>query len=167
MSRPKKIEDGTRASVVLSKDYLKHLRMVSLETSVVEGDIVTVSELVRRAIDRWTGIEKQTPDIEKIQTIENDIPNFGYVYVAEDEENICKIGVSRNFPDKRIKNLTTKYHKDFKFVGYIQCTYPYELEKALHHDLGAYRIKGEWFLLSYLQIKEKTELNFIDACFDE
>lgn len=157
-----------RLTVVLPKEYLDHLNMESFNTSIQEKDQVSVCELIRRAIDKLIGKESvEENEIESIQNLAESTEKaesiLGYIYVAEDCENICKIGVSINFPDERVKNLTTRYYKDFKLVGYLKCTHPYKLETALHRELDGYRIKGEWFLLSYSQIKDMTKLNFVDV----
>jgi hypothetical protein len=47
--------------------------------------------------------------------------------------------------------------------GYLPSVNPLKQEKEIHRLLDKYRIKGEWFKLSYEEIKEKTQLKFVDS----
>lgn len=86
---------------------------------------------------------------------------YQYVYVIEDLPNVCKIGYSKYFPEIRQQEISIKYHRNFILKGMIVGQDAYEDEKLIHNYLNEFRINGEWFRLSYKEIKEKLEkLNF-------
>lgn len=85
----------------------------------------------------------------------------GYVYVIEDEPDICKIGFSKTFPTNRQKQISCAYHKDLKLVGVFKSDTAVLDEKEIHKKLEKYRIRGEWFKLSFEEIKQKLSFNFI------
>src|SRR6185436_12947581 len=84
----------------------------------------------------------------------------GFIYVIEDEPNICKIGFSKSFPSLRHKQITCSYHKDFKLVGFFKSDTAFRDEKTIHKLLKEYRLKGEWFSLSFKEIKNKLNYFF-------
>lgn len=86
----------------------------------------------------------------------------GYIYVIEDEPNICKIGFSKSFPTTRQKQISCTYHKNFKLVGFFKSDIARLEEKEIHKKLEEYRIKGEWFKLSFQDIKKKFSYEFIE-----
>ena len=51
MGRPKEIKDGTRLSVVLSKQQAERVKHMALRMSTEEGRQITVSEAIRMAIE--------------------------------------------------------------------------------------------------------------------
>ena len=51
MAGPKKIEDGVRVSVVISKKQHQWLKHMAIETSRQEGREIRVSELIRGLIE--------------------------------------------------------------------------------------------------------------------
>jgi hypothetical protein len=87
----------------------------------------------------------------------------GYIYVLEDESNICKIGFSRIFPTHRQKQISGNYHKDFKLVGVYESDQALLEEKMIHEKLKEFRIKREWFKLTFEEIKDITFFNFLDG----
>lgn len=95
--------------------------------------------------------------------IKNRTELTGYLYVAEDYPNICKIGYSLYFPNKRIKTLSTNYHKDFVMKGWSYVENVTEMEKTIHERLKAHRLNGEWFKLSYEEIKQLSGIKFVDG----
>ncbi len=97
----------------------------------------------------------------KENTVENEYL-YGYVYVVSDGSSLHKIGYSRNFPDKRVTNLATSYHKEFKILGFFRSTGAHSHEKKLHKMFSSFRRKGEWFEISYEEIKKQSKMPFID-----
>lgn len=90
--------------------------------------------------------------------MEND---FGYIYVAEDQPNVCKIGFTRKTPNEKTVQLSCLYHRDFKIKGLFETNDPRKDEKLIHNFLKDYRLRGEWFKLSFEEIKEKVKsVNF-------
>lgn len=84
----------------------------------------------------------------------------GYIYVIEDEPNICKIGFSKYFPSLRHKQINCSYHKDFKLVGFFKSDTAFRDEKSIHKLLKEYRLKGEWYYLSFKEIKDILNYSF-------
>lgn len=58
MVRPKKIKDGVRVSVVLSKAQAERVQHMALRMSSKEGRPITVSEAIRMAIEAAYPIPK-------------------------------------------------------------------------------------------------------------
>lgn len=84
----------------------------------------------------------------------------GYVYlIADEDETVYKIGVTRNIKSKRLKALQTGNKSKLKMVNNFFCDYPFRLEKMLHRHFHEYEELGEWFSLS----KEMAE-EFINLC---
>ena len=75
--------------------------------------------------------------------------NQGYVYVVQyNNENIYKIGVSKNNPAQRLASLQSGCPYELKFIHIEFCDNYYDLEKKLHLKYIKFRIRGEWFKLS-------------------
>lgn len=51
MARPKKIKEGVRLSVVLSKKQAEQVKKMALRMSTQEGRQITVSEAIRMAVE--------------------------------------------------------------------------------------------------------------------
>lgn len=58
MGRPKEIKDGTRLSVVLSKQQVERVKYMALRMSTQEGKQITVSEAIRMAVEAVYPIPK-------------------------------------------------------------------------------------------------------------
>lgn len=58
MARPRKIEEGVRLSVVLSKGQAERVRYMSLQMSARENRQIGVSEAVRMAVEAAYPIPK-------------------------------------------------------------------------------------------------------------
>lgn len=86
-------------------------------------------------------IEKRQKSIFK-QKI-NDISE-GYVYIASDG-NFCKIGVTDNDVNTRIKKLQTGNPNKITLLTSIACKHPYTIESFLHSLFVTKHIHGEWY----------------------
>lgn len=86
----------------------------------------------------------------------------GYIYIIEDEENLCKVGVSKHHPDKRVKNLSTKFHREFTLKQFYESSDIYLDEKKLHLRLSEHHVRGEWFKISSDEICKIIELEMVD-----
>ena len=58
MGLPKEIKDGTRLSVVLSKQQVERVKYMALRMSTQEGKQITVSEAIRMAVEAVYPIPK-------------------------------------------------------------------------------------------------------------
>lgn len=81
-----------------------------------------------------------------------DCHHMGCVYFCTDEQYI-KIGCSKKFPDNRVKELYTTYHKKFKLLGFIKTNDFRAKEAEIHRKLAPRRLRGEWFDLSVEELK--------------
>ena len=73
----------------------------------------------------------------------------GYVYIVQyNNENLYKIGVSKNTPYLRLSSLQSGCPYELKFIHIEFCDNYYDLEKKLHLKYIKFRIRGEWFKLS-------------------
>lgn len=59
MSKPKKIKDAVRLSVVLPQIQANHLQRMAIKMSAQEGRQITVSEAIRMAIEALFPMPKQ------------------------------------------------------------------------------------------------------------
>ena len=85
---------------------------------------------------------------------------MGYVYLIRNRENLTyKIGVTKNNPEKRVKQLQTGNSDELDLLYTFETNYPYRLEKMLHTNYSLYRENNEWFVLD----SEQVSL-FLDTC---
>lgn len=72
--------------------------------------------------------------------------SIGYVYlINQDDTDIYKIGVSKNEPSLRLKNLQTGNDKQLSIIFYLKSNCYTTLESTLHKTFQYDNIKGEWF----------------------
>ena len=70
------------------------------------------------------------------------------VYViAEEGADVCKIGFTTD-PKKRISSLQVGHSRQLRLAGAWQVEQAEALEKAVHVELSAHRLVGEWFSVS-------------------
>jgi hypothetical protein len=86
----------------------------------------------------------------------------GYVYAIEAEKTYIKIGISKDFPTKRMSGMSTGCPFVTSLAGYIHTDDARELEKKIHGYFKEFRVKGEWFKLNYSQIKEGSDFIWTD-----
>lgn len=81
-----------------------------------------------------------------------------YIYIISSEENIVKIGISKN-PEKRIKSLQTGHPKQLKiqYINEIDEENKFNIEKIIHKILKHKKIKNEWFNISIDEAKMMIE----------
>lgn len=77
--------------------------------------------------------------------------SHGYVYIAEivDHPNMCKIGYSRSYPDKRVSQLKNKYKEfNFNLFNFIECDAPRRVENMCHEHFQLKKHYSEIFNVS-------------------
>jgi hypothetical protein len=98
--------------------------------------------------------------------LNNEKKSIGYIYAIEAEEIFTKIGLSKDFPTKRLSNLQTSCPLELKLKGYIKTENMNSDEKKLHNIFDKYHKRGEWFKLSYRDariIALENSIEFEDA----
>ena len=80
---------------------------------------------------------------------------MAYVYLLCDsgQDNMFKIGVTKQPIEKRIKQLQTGNGSEIFLVDYHATEYPYYIERMLHQKFCSERKIGEWFDLDNEDIK--------------
>lgn len=85
---------------------------------------------------------------------------MGYVYLIRDCDSLTyKIGVTKQKPEKRLKQLQTGNSCKLDLLYSFETDYPYRLEKMLHTYYSLYNEYNEWYNLNNYQIT-----NFINTC---
>lgn len=85
---------------------------------------------------------------------------FVYLISNIDDDNICKIGVTKKKDiENRKKELQTGSSNELYIRNYFETKYPYKLEKMLHRHFHDKILLNEWFKLSNEDIN-----NFINTC---
>ena len=85
---------------------------------------------------------------------------FVYLISNIDDDNICKIGVTKKKDiEDRKKELQTGSSNELYIRNYFETKYPYKLEKMLHRHFHDKILLNEWFKLSNEDIN-----NFINTC---
>lgn len=92
---------------------------------------------------------------------------FGFVYVIQAQDNICKIGKTTEEPKKRLKSLETGYWGKVEIVYVAAVDDHCGYESALHRLFDDYHLKGEWFELSPKQIHENSHYPQYGLQWDE
>ena len=70
----------------------------------------------------------------------------GCIYLIADENNqVYKIGASRNGALKRMKQLQTGNANELKLIFEYCCNYPYRLETILHRKFSHKKVHNEWY----------------------
>jgi hypothetical protein len=85
---------------------------------------------------------------------------FVYLISNIDDDNICKIGVTKKKDiENRKKELQTGSSNELYIRNSFETKYPYKLEKMLHRHFHDKILLNEWFKLSNEDIN-----NFINTC---
>lgn len=86
----------------------------------------------------------------------------GTIYIIGAKGSYCKIGVTSGKCVKaRLRALQTAHWETLELI-YISPMFDnaYEVEKMLHEEFKQYKIRGEWFNLSAIQLTQiKEKLN--------
>ncbi len=80
----------------------------------------------------------------------------GYVYLISDGSNY-KIGMTKNHPDKRLKQLQTGSAYKLNIVGSGYYDNAKNAERSFHNQFRSKRIGGEWFNLTGSDIGQILE----------
>lgn len=69
-------------------------------------------------------------------------------FIGEEDGGFCriKIGVAKDI-EKRRSNLQTGNPSEIKLLGWIDTEATFELERCLHRQFQAMRVRGEWFAI--------------------
>jgi len=87
-----------------------------------------------------------------------------YIYIIYNGSNSVKVGITKNDPDKRLKQLSTGNDSklELKYFEKIECSHHHVLliEKNIHSELGKTyeRLNGEWF-----RIKDDSDIEYIES----
>lgn len=85
--------------------------------------------------------------------------NKGYLYVIRGGENIYKIGITKNEPHSRLRELQTGNDRKLELVkAYYRQDYK-QLERKLHRQFNYCRLNGEWFNIDLQTIMNAVEGN--------
>ena len=87
---------------------------------------------------------------------------MGYLYILQSGEYL-KIGISKNHPRQRVKQLQTGSAQEIKLLKFYRRMDYKQLEKYLHQKFRRRRIRGEWFnveLETVTSIIEKDQTMF-------
>lgn len=85
---------------------------------------------------------------------------MGYVYLIRNlENNTYKIGVTKNDPQKRVKQLQTGCSSNLDLLYSFETTYPYRLEKMLHTKFMLHKVEGEWY-----KLPQENVTSFLNIC---
>jgi hypothetical protein len=85
---------------------------------------------------------------------------MGYVYLIRNLENdTYKIGVTKNDPQKRVKQLQTGCSSPLDLLYIYGTKYPYRLEKMLHTKFMLHKVEGEWY-----QLPQENVTSFLSIC---
>lgn len=80
---------------------------------------------------------------------------MGYIYlIRNDNDDTYKIGVTKNDPKKRLKQLQTGSSSPLTLINFFQTQYPYRLETMLHNYFKSNNCNGEWYMLDNAQIND-------------
>lgn len=89
---------------------------------------------------------------------------MGYVYLLKDND-VYKIGVTRNNNSKRIMQLQTGNSNKIELVDMYETEYPFRLETMLHNHYKNQLVRGEWYNIydvdEYKRIVELFNKNII------
>lgn len=91
--------------------------------------------------------------LESIRDFEvpDDLPDM-FVYAIRDRETgHIKLGISRD-PRARVAQLQTGNSHELELVAYRRAENRFADEHAIHADAEAYRLRGEWFTASALEV---------------
>ncbi len=85
------------------------------------------------------------------------------IYLARQEgTDLYKIGITKNDPKKRLKQLQTGNAGKFELVESFETKHDYKMETALHAHYQMRLVSGEWYVLSNEEVAK-----FISVCEDK
>lgn len=81
------------------------------------------------------------------------------IYLARQQEtSLYKIGITKNKPSKRIKQLQTGNAAPLELVASFPTVHDFKMETALHAHFQLKKREGEWFELTDEEVKTFTIL---------
>ncbi len=86
-----------------------------------------------------------------------DAVSTGYLYIMGGGEDIYKIGISKNHPRYRVKQLQTGNPNIITLVKFYRRKDYQELETRLHRRFHKQRVSGEWFNVKLEDIIKEIE----------
>lgn len=91
---------------------------------------------------------------------------MAFVYLLSDsgQDNMFKIGVTRNKIEKRIKQLQTGNGNEIFLIKYYETDYPFFIERLLHMKFFPKQNINEWFTL---EIEDVNKFNEYCSSFEE
>jgi hypothetical protein len=91
--------------------------------------------------------------------------NKGYVYllvqIDQEGNELHKIGISKNHPDARVKQLKTGNPNEIRLLQFYESVNYKKVEQWIHskYSLNKTLAENEWFILTDEQV-----MNFMDDC---
>jgi hypothetical protein len=74
---------------------------------------------------------------------------MGFVYLIQAYDTLTyKIGVSKNNPNGRLKQLSTGNHSELRIIETYESRHYRKIESWLHRKFYNCRLNGEWFDLT-------------------
>lgn len=113
-------------------------------------------EEIKQIKEQLEKVEKKK-EKNKLKQKLNDI-NEGYVYIVSDG-HFCKIGVSNDDVNERIKKLQTGNPNKITLLTSLLCKKPYTIESFLHSLFVTKHVHGEWYDILDLFEGENDERN--------
>lgn len=125
---------------------------------VVENQQTIYQELeqLQRQISTIEAQITQVPLVVNIETPRH----HGYVYVVQADNNLYKIGKSKD-PHTRIQSLGVRLPYELEVLVLIESTNYTQLEKELHKHFADKRKGGEWFEL------DENDLEYIKSLMED
>lgn len=138
------IEDIARNNNYSNKD--KVIMILDIKENMSTSEISKITNISKRSIQRY---RKSIGKVYKqpLKPNESKILESKTYLMKNSRNGMYKIGKSIN-PSRREKTLQSE-EPMIKIVK----TWNYDIEKTLHKKYSKQRIRGEWFKLSYIQVK--------------
>lgn len=91
--------------------------------------------------------------LESLQNFEipDDLPDMFVYAIREKDTGNVKLGISRD-PHARLSQLQTGNSHELELVAYRKAENRFADERIIHADAEAYRLRGEWFTSSALEV---------------
>lgn len=81
--------------------------------------------------------------VNALQFREKSFPRYLYSIVTVDDPKFVKFGIAKN-PEKRFSGIQSSCPLELRLESVMN--HSIGLEAHLHASLGAYRVRGEWYL---------------------
>jgi len=130
-----------------------------------KSSYIVVAQIAPQAIgpivDRWGKTESTLQELLSALEafdIPDDLPPDMFVYaIRERETGRIKLGISRD-PSSRVAQLQTGNSSKLELVAVRPAVNRFADERVIHADAASYRLRGEWFTASALEVlKDRLE----------